>query len=497
MGQDNSSNPIASGLEAFGKTSYYGDDATKQQQENIDAAEAGLKALEDRYAQPNWFKVAAGFAKPQLGGFVASLGSASNALGDWQEQQRANEIPIYNARAQLGYMQSQQAHRRSAEKLFRQGATNGFTNSMVTEIMGHDDKELGPKALELYKQQQENLRGGNEAAVSAGRVATEMTPSIAGQVIKNIRSPNEPAGLGLSLPVNQPSAPIVGGTDYSLTGNTPAPAATPSAAATNAPLINLPVGAGGVSAKEDQAIREAQVKKTNDFVNDLGARLPNVQQRAANLISLYDLTNHPGVQQVLGRDTNGSVESAIRNSLNSTSLPDIISAQARLLVSPELEKKYPGTADKVQQLLRAHAEELLAVNNSTLHPTVSMQHNEQNAAFSLTDTPESTRKGVLSKLHILKKPFDQYDVYRDLATNGADFRNVPNDPRLKDIDQEWQRRHDYLQNRPSDSVVPKDLTGTSFTVRPWKDVIGEIEARNKKRQSIAEQIKANAQKGTQ
>jgi len=179
MGQDNSSNPIASGLEAFGKTSYYGDDATKQQQENIDAAEAGLKALEDRYAQPNWFKVAAGFAKPQLGGFVASLGSASNALGDWQEQQRANEIPIYNARAQLGYMQSQQAHRRSAEKLFRQGATNGFTNSMVTEIMGHDDKELGPKALELYKQQQENLRGGNEAAVSAGRVATEMTPSIA------------------------------------------------------------------------------------------------------------------------------------------------------------------------------------------------------------------------------------------------------------------------------------------------------------------------------
>ena len=131
MGQDSSLNPIASGLEAFGKTSYYGDEATKQQQENIDAAEAGLKALEDRYAQPNWFKVAAGFAKPQLGGFVASLGSASNALGDWQEQQRANEIPIYNARAQLGYMQSQQAHRRSAEKLFRQGAEKGFTLSLI------------------------------------------------------------------------------------------------------------------------------------------------------------------------------------------------------------------------------------------------------------------------------------------------------------------------------------------------------------------------------
>jgi len=38
MGQESSLNPIASGLEAFGKTSYYGDEATKQQQENIDAA---------------------------------------------------------------------------------------------------------------------------------------------------------------------------------------------------------------------------------------------------------------------------------------------------------------------------------------------------------------------------------------------------------------------------------------------------------------------------
>ena len=39
------------------------------------------KALEKRYEQPNWFKVAAGFAKPQLGGFTASLGSAAEALG--------------------------------------------------------------------------------------------------------------------------------------------------------------------------------------------------------------------------------------------------------------------------------------------------------------------------------------------------------------------------------------------------------------------------------
>ena len=41
-----------------------------------DATQQAVTALEQRYQQPNLFKVAAGFLKPQLGGFGASLGSA-------------------------------------------------------------------------------------------------------------------------------------------------------------------------------------------------------------------------------------------------------------------------------------------------------------------------------------------------------------------------------------------------------------------------------------
>lgn len=63
--------------------------------------DAQIKALEQRYANPNWFKVAAGFLKPQLGGFAASLGSASQALGESVEQQRAAELPIAQMRSQL------------------------------------------------------------------------------------------------------------------------------------------------------------------------------------------------------------------------------------------------------------------------------------------------------------------------------------------------------------------------------------------------------------
>lgn len=66
-----------------------------------DTLDEQVKALQQRYSQPNWFKVAAGFAKPQLGGFLASLGSASEAMGENVELQRAQELPIAQMKVQI------------------------------------------------------------------------------------------------------------------------------------------------------------------------------------------------------------------------------------------------------------------------------------------------------------------------------------------------------------------------------------------------------------
>lgn len=85
-----------------------------------EALKASMDALQARYANPNWFNVAAGFFKPQLGGFGASLGSANQALGDWQEKQRANELPVAQMRAQLGLVGLQQQQMNAAESLFNE-----------------------------------------------------------------------------------------------------------------------------------------------------------------------------------------------------------------------------------------------------------------------------------------------------------------------------------------------------------------------------------------
>ena len=90
---------MAAGLESV--KSLYGIE-DPQLQEYMALLKENETALKARYENPNWFNVAAGFLKPQLGGFAASLGSAGAALGDWQEKQRANELDVAKMRSEIG-----------------------------------------------------------------------------------------------------------------------------------------------------------------------------------------------------------------------------------------------------------------------------------------------------------------------------------------------------------------------------------------------------------
>ena len=97
--------PSQGGLPNIGvdltKAPLYGQ-GTDEYMETIQKAQQdAIKALQDRYANPNWFKVAAGFGKPQLGGFAASLGSAFEALGENTELERAQQMPIQQLKMQM------------------------------------------------------------------------------------------------------------------------------------------------------------------------------------------------------------------------------------------------------------------------------------------------------------------------------------------------------------------------------------------------------------
>ena len=118
------------------KVNVYG--ASDEQLSAIqEALQKNISALEQRYSQPNWFKVAAGFAKPQLGGFIASLGSANEALGETVEKQREAELPIAQMRSQLAQSNLLLSQNKKAADLVAERRSKGLpiTPDFVGEIM--------------------------------------------------------------------------------------------------------------------------------------------------------------------------------------------------------------------------------------------------------------------------------------------------------------------------------------------------------------------------
>jgi len=152
---------------------YTTDPAIKKQ---VDAALEAYKqqtdALEQRFAQPNWFKVAAGFAKPQLGGFLASLGSASEAMGEQQEAQRAIMPTIARMRSEIAAKQAGFEVRMKQQELFNQWQKTGKPMDATTfaDITQYGaDTDVAKTAKSYYDAAQKGLEITREAVGAMGK----------------------------------------------------------------------------------------------------------------------------------------------------------------------------------------------------------------------------------------------------------------------------------------------------------------------------------------
>jgi hypothetical protein len=122
---------------------------------NLEASETAQKALQSRYDQPNWFNVAAGFFKPQLGGFAASLGSAAQALGQNEELRRSNEIPVATMRAQTAALAATYQAKQKAQKLIDDWDARGRKPEELEKLAGQVATYGDPYASASVKELQE------------------------------------------------------------------------------------------------------------------------------------------------------------------------------------------------------------------------------------------------------------------------------------------------------------------------------------------------------
>jgi hypothetical protein len=129
-----------------------------------------IDALRKRYENPNWFKVAAGFAKPQLGGFTASLGSAMEALGETEELRRASELPVAQMRLELA--QSNMlltASKKVNREIEEWSKTNtGFPSAeLISRWARISPENPTVKALQAQLTNQQSIQTSNIARIQA------------------------------------------------------------------------------------------------------------------------------------------------------------------------------------------------------------------------------------------------------------------------------------------------------------------------------------------
>jgi hypothetical protein len=145
-------------LEAGAKINPYGLDQERLE-ELRKAQQDAIERLQKRYEEPNWFKVAAGFAKPQLGGFLASLGSAAEAMGENVEQQRAQELPIAQLKLQMYQTQMIMGQNKKAADMVeaRKKAGLPMTPEFAAEVarIAPDSPVAKALATEIGTQQKE------------------------------------------------------------------------------------------------------------------------------------------------------------------------------------------------------------------------------------------------------------------------------------------------------------------------------------------------------
>jgi len=162
------------------------------QDEALGATEKLIKSLEERYAQPNWYKIAAGFAKPQLGGFMASLGSATEAAGEQQEAQRSIEPTIARMRAEVASGRSTLAQSVAQEQAIKDYDKEGkYDISKLRHIYSLNPESAIAKSIEKRPEFEQERRAATESSLKTQQ-AMQSNPSL--QLVNDFNDMNKFSG---------------------------------------------------------------------------------------------------------------------------------------------------------------------------------------------------------------------------------------------------------------------------------------------------------------
>jgi hypothetical protein len=398
---------IKTGLGGFGNINPYG-----MSQELLsdyqDTIEKNITALENRYKDPNWFKVSAGFLKPQLGGFGASLGSAAEAMGENTELQRSSLLPVARMRselAQTGLLISNK--KKAAEIAEKAQRENRNLTPQEQEEISNLDSERGQRLIQSQDVRAKTVQNNREMTINNAKARGLPVP-----VMNEMGLPETgkfPTGGGTQGGANPARVTPAGGANVSgssatgtttgATGTTTGGAPAPVEVAVNTGTENKPVERIELKTpgSEVSVLNPSELVKTGnerlyvqldeqgaDHIKKLRALGGDVEH-AKTIQPIKDVLNYsndPRFNEVMGilsgRGFLSGLAELIQNGVHASA------AQFNAAVSLDLQKvalaiKKPETKAFAQNLYRALAQ--IELNNQKsigLNPSSA-----RNAEFGL------------------------------------------------------------------------------------------------------------------
>ena len=427
---------------------------TDQWGQMMQANEDYAKALEERYANPNWGKVSAALLKPQLGGFAASMGSAFGQLGEQTEQQRAVAPTIAQIRAQTSAMGVGLQQRKTANELLNERIKKpgGLTPEDVAFIAQYD-KEIGRLAQEKFTNQRATFADFAEA----------------------IRTAKTKADLYAAFPKDFVDANY----DYvkSMIPGTPASGgATPSSSAgsSNKP----PLGYQGTAEEWARLPLNEQLKITSQLqgaqTESDRARIENLSkfaessQRAVGVQeSLYELSGKPGMEKVLGLFENGDPIGLAGKLAESGTFPKVIETARENLIRSGASKETINDFNTLTSLIQQN---INLIRSTQANPTNYLTHIDELSGPSIKDPQDAFRRKVALMLHDSQYHVDQYKNYnkaRKAGVSADDFLISPQN-------EEFQREHNRLKTQIATNPAPITL---SELKKQYKQIEPKVEVR--------------------
>jgi hypothetical protein len=430
------------------------------------------KQLEQRYARPNLYKVAAGFLKPQLGGFAASLGSASEAMGEQEELQRAISPTVAQMRSQLALNQYGLSQSKAASDIAAKAAKEGrITNP--TEAADIAALTQGPGAVPAAGQASSTAQLNQLAqAINSGISYSELVakfpksfvdqnlPILMGMIPGGVKPP-EGTPMGL-LGADAPAAPA---------GATAAPKVpgVPQSKISDMPLAQQLAA----QAQDVEALQEDRNSISKDLSKQAAGAVP-IFEASTNL---YKAASNPDLEKAFGVFEKGDPIGAIGKALESGSFPRVMENMRSQIIAARLgtDREKRAISD-LQAMEGALAELKVQMNNGVINPTDFRSVDEGESIPGVRNTQDAFLRGAARIGSVALSKYETKAAF-DKALQSPDFnvREWMSSPYYRDVQENAKKRtQGLITNRASQELplfMTKGLSG-SFGIEDKKPSSG-------------------------